>query len=143
MLTRTSRGEAARYVIPEALLESPDARRIDSQADTWQALFAAKPASLEIKDQVQPITGPRALFRTVLEIGRKGLSIQRFKGLGEMNADQLWETTLDPEARTLLQVEIKHADDADSIFSTLMGDVVDPRRDFIRENALKVANLDI
>jgi DNA gyrase subunit B len=79
----------------------------------------------------------------VMEIGKKGVSIQRFKGLGEMNAEQLWETTLDPSNRTLLQVKIDQFDEADQTFSVLMGNVVEPRREFIQENALKVVNLDI
>ena len=86
---------------------------------------------------------PTQLLDTVFAIGRKGLSIQRYKGLGEMNAEQLWETTLDPEARSLLQVKVSHADQADEVFSTLMGDDVEPRRDFIVQHALEVVNLDI
>ena len=96
-----------------------------------------------VKEKETSIASPTELFSAVLEAGRKGVTIQRYKGLGEMNPDQLWETTLDPEARTLLQVKINHADEADEIFATLMGDVVEPRRDFIQDNALKVANLDV
>ena len=83
------------------------------------------------------------MLDAILAAGRKGLSIQRYKGLGEMNAEQLWETTLDPTNRALLQVEVTQADVADEIFTRLMGDVVEPSRDFIQENALNVANLDV
>ena len=89
------------------------------------------------------ITRPSELLEAVLTIGRKGLSVQRYKGLGEMNAEQLWETTLDPNHRALLQVKVEDADVTDEIFTRLMGDIVEPRRDFIQENALNVANLDV
>ena len=105
--------------------------------------FAAKEITLTAKDKEHQITGPVALVDTVMELGRKGVGIQRYKGLGEMNPNQLWETTLDQNARTLLQVKVSHADDAEEVFSTLMGDMVEPRRDFIQNNALKVANLDV
>ena len=89
------------------------------------------------------ITGPVTFVDAVVSAGKKGISIQRYKGLGEMNPEQLWETTLDPEARSLLQVKIDHMDEADEVFSTLMGDVVEPRKEFIQDNALNVVNLDI
>ena len=100
-------------------------------------------ATLHHQDQIFGITGPRALSDAIFELGRKGTTIGRYKGLGEMNPEQLWETTLDPDARSLLKVEVKHVDEAEDIFSTLMGDVVEPRREFIQSHALEVANLDV
>ena len=95
------------------------------------------------KDREARIGGPVSLADAVMQWGRKGVSVSRYKGLGEMNADQLWETTLDPEARSLLQVRVNQAEDASGLFETLMGDVVEPRRNFIQQNALEVANLDV
>jgi DNA gyrase subunit B len=99
--------------------------------------------NLVVKDKEVLVTGPVSLVNSIMHAGRKGIGMQRYKGLGEMNPEQLWETTLDPNARSLLQVKVNHADDAEEVFSTLMGDMVEPRRDFIQANALKVANLDV
>ena len=138
---RTLRGVDMRHVIDGALIRSTEARRLDAMAGKLQTVFG-RHGTLRSKEREFPITGPVGLVDAVMDIGRKGVGIQRYKGLGEMNPEQLWETTLDVNARTLLQVRVNHADSADDVFSTLMGDVVEPRRDFIQENALKVANLD-
>ena len=100
------------------------------------------PATLSRKDRETVVHGPSELIETILSEGEKGLTLQRYKGLGEMNPDQLWETTLDPEARTLLRVKVDDLAEADDIFTKLMGDVVEPRREFIQTNALSVENLD-
>ena len=140
--TRTLRGVTEYHAIDGALVQSQDARRLNERAGKLQKLYA-KHGLLSVKGKETPITGPMSLVGEIMDFGRKGIAMQRYKGLGEMNPDQLWETTLDPNARTLLQVKVSHTDDAEDVFSTLMGDVVEPRRDFIQQNALKVANLDI
>ncbi|MGB7287798.1 MAG: DNA topoisomerase (ATP-hydrolyzing) subunit B [Salaquimonas sp.] len=127
--------------IDMALIGSADAMRMDQLAGKLQDVYG-KPAVFHRKDMNYPISGPRALLTQVFEAGKKGVSLQRYKGLGEMNPDQLWETTLDPDERTLLQVKVNDAADADDLFSRLMGDEVEPRKNFIQENALSVANLD-
>jgi DNA gyrase subunit B len=142
IFARTLRGVTERYVLDEALLNSTEARRLDEQAAELAATWA-RPALWKAGETARPVSGPVALTEAVIEQGRKGLTIQRFKGLGEMNPEQLWATTLDPANRSLLQVRIGAAEEAGEIFATLMGDVVEPRREFIVENALKVANLDV
>ena len=102
-----------------------------------------EPATLERKGSSSPIAGPLSLIDTLMAMGRKGLAIQRYKGLGEMNPDTLWTTTMDPEIRTLLQVRAEDHAEADQMFTTLMGDQVEPRRKFIEDNALDVRNLDV
>jgi DNA gyrase subunit B len=111
-------------------------------ASELQAAYAHH-GQLASKEKTYRIAGPLNLVAAVFELGRKGVSVARYKGLGEMNPEQLWETTLDPNVRALLQVKVAHADDAEDVFSTLMGDVVEPRRDFIQQHALEVANLDV
>jgi len=136
------RGVTSRYVLTPEMLNTGEARKLDGLAADLRAAFG-KTGHLRIKEEEIPVYGPVGLVDRVIELGRKGLSIQRYKGLGEMNPDQLWETTLDPNARRLLQVRLNHADSAEELFSTLMGDVVEPRREFIQDNALEVANLDV
>jgi DNA gyrase subunit B len=139
---RTIRGVTEVQAIDPALIHSADARRLDQHAASLQATYA-KPASLKRKGVETPIYGPRGLLEAVFDVGRKGVALQRYKGLGEMNPGQLWETTLDPSIRSLLQVKIREADEADDIFTKLMGDEVEPRREFIQANALSVGNLDV
>ena len=138
VFTRTRRAVSETIVLEETLLRSLDARRLAERAQAFEGVFEA-PAVYRRKDKSTTIRGPLDLLNAVLDAGKKGLSIQRYKGLGEMNPEQLWETTLDANARTLLQVSVDHEEDANDLFAKLMGDVVEPRRDFIQENALDAA----
>ena len=142
MFERMVRGVKEVANIDMALIGSADALRLDSFASDLQEIYG-KPPVFRRKDVFLNVSGPLALLEQVFETGRKGLALQRYKGLGEMNPDQLWETTLDPDARSLLQVKINEAAEADDLFTRLMGEEVEPRRDFIQTNALNVANLDI
>ncbi|MDO1558848.1 DNA topoisomerase (ATP-hydrolyzing) subunit B [Brevundimonas sp. 2R-24] len=135
VFSRLRRAVSERIVLEEQLIRSLDARKLAEKAAVLAEAFP-NPAVFRRKERSTTVRGPLDLVAAVLDAGRKGLSIQRYKGLGEMNAEQLWETTLDKEARTLLKVRVEHADDADDLFSKLMGDVVEPRREFIQENAL-------
>ena len=140
-LSRVLRGVEEIRNLDGAVLRSGEARKLSSVSAETREIFA-KPAHLVRKERSQIIHGPTELLDAILAEGEKGLTLQRYKGLGEMNPGQLWETTLDPEARTLLQVKIDDLADADDIFTKLMGDVVEPRREFIQANALSVENLD-
>jgi DNA gyrase subunit B len=140
--TRVLRGVAQTHSIDGFALRAAEARRLAAMGADLAETYAT-PAKLARKEREVAIRSPSELIDVIMAEGEKGLSLQRYKGLGEMNADQLWETTLDPDARTLLQVRIDHMADADEIFSKLMGDIVEPRRQFIQENALSVENLDI
>jgi DNA gyrase subunit B len=171
LLRRLWRGVTDAHVIEPSFLVSAEARKLDTLAKEQAAAYAKpstlrtlkkgavteeqkpepiegvdadeQPTEADTKGKPVPVTRPSELLDAVLAAGRKGLSIQRYKGLGEMNAEQLWETTLDPANRSLLRVEVAQADVADEIFTRLMGDVVEPRREFIQDNALSVANLDV
>jgi DNA gyrase subunit B len=143
VFTRELRGVRQATNLDAGLLASTEARRLNEHAQTLRDVFARPALFLRRGDQAQ-VSGAGDLLDAVMAAGQKGISqMQRYKGLGEMNPDQLWETTLDREARTLLQVKIKEGDDAEDIFVKLMGDIVEPRREFIQENALSVANLDV
>ncbi|MET0182567.1 MAG: DNA topoisomerase (ATP-hydrolyzing) subunit B [Caulobacterales bacterium] len=135
VLERVVRSVTERIVLDKVLLSSTDARRLADRAANLRETYELSGVLKRGQDST-PVHGPLSLLAAVIAAGRKGISIQRYKGLGEMNADQLWETTLDPEFRTLLQVKVDHADDADDLFTKLMGDIVEPRREFIQENAL-------
>jgi DNA gyrase subunit B len=171
LLRRLWRGVTDAHIVESSFLVSAEARKLDTLAKEQAAAYAkpsilrtlkkgavaeqepalgpgegedaAEEVAAETKGKPVTVTRPSELLEAVLAAGRKGLSIQRYKGLGEMNAEQLWETTLDPANRSLLRVEVAQADVADEIFTRLMGDVVEPRREFIQDNALSVANLDV
>ncbi|MCE3231986.1 MAG: gyrase subunit [Rickettsiaceae bacterium] len=141
VLSRVVRGVTEKLSLDKATISCPEVAKINSIIAELGDVFKGK-AVLDSKGEEKSVNTPSRLVEAVMEAGRKGVSIQRFKGLGEMNPDQLWETTLDPENRTLLQIKINDESESDQVFSTLMGGVVEPRRDFIQENALKVTNLD-
>jgi DNA gyrase subunit B len=138
---RTVRGVKEVAIIDQALLGSADARKLDEYAASLQEAYQ-RPGTFRRKDEDTAVHGPVGLFEAVTSAGRKGLSLQRYKGLGEMNPDQLWETTLDTNARSLLQVNVKEIDQANTLFDELMGDKVEPRRAFIEQNAL-AASVDV
>ena len=142
VLSRTTRGVGERRIIDRMLLGSSEARRLDGDGAALREVYE-RAGKLVARDKEYPIAGPSALVEAIMEIGRRGIEVNRYKGLGEMNPEQLWETTLDPEVRSLLQVRVNHEDSAEETFSTLMGDLVEPRREFIQSNALSVANLDV
>ena len=140
-LSRVLRGVEERRVLDGNVMRSGEARKLGSMSGLLREVYDEK-TQLVRRERVQDIYGPLDLLDAILKEGEKGLSLQRYKGLGEMNPGQLWETTLDPEARTLLQVKVDDVADADDLFTKLMGDVVEPRREFIQKNALNVENLD-
>jgi len=141
-LSRTLRGVTENYLLDENIFKGNESEELNRLGLEMAAIFE-NGAVLQRKNNEYNVSNPVELLNAINDLGRQGISVQRFKGLGEMNADQLWETTLDPDARTLIQVKVNRAEEADSIFSTLMGEVVEPRKDFIQKNALKVVNLDV
>ncbi len=140
-LARILRGVEEVRTLDGPMLRSGEARKTGSFTKSLQDIYSTT-GQLVRRDRSQVIHGPLGLLKSILDEGEKGLSLQRYKGLGEMNPDQLWETTLDPDARTLLQVKVDDMVEADDLFTKLMGDVVEPRREFIQKNALSVENLD-
>ena len=143
LFTRTLRGVTEKYTVGANILDMQEVPMLASLKDVLHETFAQTSTLVSKQGLEKKISGPVSFVDAVMAAGKKGISIQRYKGLGEMNPEQLWETTLDPEARSLLQVKIDHMEEADETFATLMGDVVEPRKEFIQENALNVVNLDI
>jgi len=142
MFKRTLRGVSEEHLLRNKEIQSAEARRIDEMINNVKDVFAGH-VELVIKEKKYDVSLPVELLHKIYEIGKTGLTVSRYKGLGEMNAEQLFETTMDPNIRTLLQVKADNSAEADEVFSTLMGDIVEPRRDFIQANALNVVNLDI
>lgn len=141
--SRTLRSVEEKHVVTDIVLDSPEAKVLNELRSTLIENFAAASKLISKNNDEIRISGPVAFVDAIMSAGKKGITLSRYKGLGEMNPEQLWETTLDPEARSLLQVKMEHLDEADETFATLMGDVVEPRKEFIQDNALNVANLDI
>src|SRR5436305_2168613 len=142
VFSRSRQGVGERRLIDAALLRSSEARRLDGDNAALREVYD-RPGKLVSRDKEYRITGPTGLVDAIMEPGRRGAEINRYKGLGEMDPEQLGETTVDPEVRSLLKVRVNHEDEAEETFSTLMGDLVEPRREFIQQNALSVANLDV
>jgi len=135
---REVRGVREAVAIDGALVASADARKLGRMTDELKTVYF-EGGTIKRKDETREVRSPSELLSAIFDWGRKGLAMQRYKGLGEMNAEQLWETTLDENARTLLQVKVEHADEADDLFTKLMGELVEPRREFIQDNALTAA----
>ena len=143
LFTRTLRGVIESYTVGANILDMQEVPMLSSLKDVLYETFSQTSTLVSKQGVEKKISGPVSFVDAIIAAGKKGISIQRYKGLGEMNPEQLWETTLDPEARSLLQVKIDHMEEADETFATLMGEVVEPRKEFIQENALNVVNLDI
>lgn len=141
-VVRKERGVGESFFVERSLFLTGEAQHLSSFSNELKEMYQ-EPIKLVAKEKNFFVRGPLELLDAIMELGKKGVSIQRYKGLGEMNPEQLWETTLDPNTRSLLKVRVNHAEEADEVFTTLMGDLVEPRRHFIQENALNVANLDI
>lgn len=143
LFSRTLRGVTEKHVIGSGVLDSQEANALRGLQKVLFETFGSISTLVSKQGLEKKIHGPVTFVDAIMAAGKKGIAIQRYKGLGEMNPDQLWETTLDPEARSLLQVKIDRVEEADETFATLMGDVVEPRKEFIQDNALNVVNLDI